>query len=329
MTRLSSLGPVLDRLAALDPTAWGLDLSAPMLQATWRAALDGFPGTGPNVDLRGANVLLVGSANVYTALLPWMVLLTDAGANVRVKPARGQHDAITEMANVIGASGRKCVVAGWKGGEDLLVEKAATDEADAVIAFGSAQMLAALAARSRAPVIGFGPRFGVGVLRTEADEEAIAGAVRDVAFYDSRGCMSPAGVFVGGDPVGALDAFAAAMAEAEARWPVGAISGAEAAAIRARVMLTRATGGAVRQGPGWTVLYSPDRFEPIALPRVLSVHPISTLAAVLPYTEHLGTVAGDAPELPALRRCAPGAMQTPEHDGTHEGVDVMARIAGR
>jgi hypothetical protein len=319
---------MLNRLAALDPTTWGLDLSAPMLRATWQAALNGFRGPGRSVDLRGVNVLLVGSANVYTALLPWMVLLTEAGASVRVKPARGQRTAITEMATAIVASGGNCVVAGWKGGEDLELEKAATDEADAVIAFGNARTLAALGARSRAPVIGFGPRFGVNVLRSQPNDEAIAGAVRDVAFYDSRGCMSPAGVFVGGDPIRAIDGLAAAMAEAEARWPVGAISGAEATAIRARVMLTRATGGAVRQGPGWTVLYSPDRFEPIALPRVLSVHPISRLAAVLPYAEHLGTVAGDAPELPALRRCAPGEMQTPGHDGTHEGVDVIARIAG-
>ena len=192
-----------------------------------------------------------------------------------------------------------------------------------MVAFGGSEALAALTRRSRA-VLGFGPRFGISVLPPDPDADAVGAAVRDVALYDTRGCMSPAAVLSEGPPP--MDLFATRMAEAQERWPIGAVSPMEAAGIRTRIMLTRALGGEVRQGPGWVVLYS-ERFDPIALPRVLCVHPTSALPAVSAHVAHLGTVAGNAPEIPALRRCALGQMQTPRHDGVHEGIDVLRWIA--
>ena len=150
--------------------------------------------------------------------------------------------------------------------------------------------------------------------------------LRDVALYDTDGCMSPVGVVTPEAlDAGALDALAAAMQAAEQRWPRGAIRPEDAATIRARAFLARAF-GQVREGPAWTVLQLPPRlFSPFALPRVLTVYP--GLTDLEPYAALLGTVAGSAPDADARRFCALGAMQTPPHDGTHEGIDVLGAIA--
>lgn len=309
----------LDALARLDPTTWGTGLTPPMARRAWATTLERFTAPRTRADLRGATVLVVGSANVYTAPLPWLVHLAGAGARVLVKPASGQEAAVAAMVAAVVSAGGSAELRTWKGGVDVDAERAALDAASAVIAFGGQAAIDAIRARSARPVLGFGPRFGVATARTD-DAPAVA---TDVALYDTRGCMSPAGVFLDGDVD--LDRFATALDDAERRWPVGAVSAAEASATRTRVLLTRARGGQVRQGAGWTLLYS-EQFSPIALPRVLALHPRSTLDQLAPHAHLLGTVAG-AHALPALRRCAVGEMQTPTHDGVHEGVDVLAWVS--
>ena len=355
LTRAAALTPApevrrdtLARLRALDPTRWGIPLSASMLRETWQCALAGFSATPRGLDLHGRTVLIVGSANVYTALLPWMVLLTEAGAAVRVKPARGQEDAVRAMAGAIAAESARrpatkdrLTVLSWRGGNDDEAEAAAIRGVEAAIAFGGQEAIAALRAKADvvapgAQFFGFGPRFGIGVAEDLADGDTADRVVRDALLYDGRGCMSPAAVFTATSPRMALSRLSAAISDAEA-WvkEPGALSDAEAAGIRERVMLTRATGGLVVQGQkgghpnltGPTLLYSPSHFRPFALPRVVVLHPMQLLPAVLDWQERLGTVAGDAPDLPALRRCAVGEMQIPVHDGTHEGIDVLGRIS--
>ncbi len=313
---------LLQRLRAVDATTLGvLNLSPAMLHETWSAALSGFDCAPRGLDLRGMTVVIIGAGTVYTALLPWLVLLAEAGATVRVKPAHGQERVVTTLAAITGAT-----VHVWKGGE-AGPEARALHDADVIIAFGSNETIAALRARAPrgAQFFGFGARFGLAYAQTLADAD-IAAIVRDVALYDTDGCMSPVGVVTPEAlDAGALDALAAAMQAAEQRWPRGAIRPEDAATIRARAFLARAF-GQVREGPAWTVLQLPPRlFSPFALPRVLTVYP--GLTDLEPYAALLGTVAGSAPDADARRFCALGAMQTPPHDGTHEGIDVLGAIA--
>lgn len=313
--------PLVEGLRRLDPLGFGVSaLSAPMVRETWARALAGFDAPARAMDLRGRTVLLIGSGNVYTALVPWMVLLAEAGATVRVKPATGHEGVARAVAAVTGADVRV-----WRGG-DLAPEADAVRGVDGVVAFGATATIDALRARIPDGVrfLGFGARFGLAVADT-LDAGTCAALARDAALYDTEGCMSPAGVLVAEPPV--LDTLAAAMADAERRWPRGAIPAEAAAAIRARTMLARALGEA-REGPGWAALRLPiERFSPIALPRVLTVYTGADRAPLTPYLPLLGTVAGHAPDLPALRRCALGAMQEPAHDGIHEGVDVLAALS--
>ncbi len=307
-------------LRALDPAGWGLPLSDPMARVTWTEALDAvdLADLGEVVVGRAPRrVAIVASANVYTAPLPWAVHLAARGVEVVIKPARGQVAAMTAIAACLPG----VTVRPWTGG-DVDAEAAALADVDGVLAFGTAETIAALRSRLHGPFVGFGPRFGIGVVPT-----VDAGVVDDVTRYDGRGCMSPAAVFA---QTWDLDTIAARMAEAEVRWPRGRVDPAEAVAIRTRVALARAI-GQVRVGDTWAVLGLPARqFSPVSLPRVLVVHPLDGLDAVAPFQDELGTVAVD-PTLrglapPAPRVCAPGEMQRPAATRWHEGVDVLGAL---
>jgi hypothetical protein len=316
----------LAALAALDPAAWGTGLSSENARACWGVAvadLDAATLAAPVAGNAPRAVLIVCSGNVFTAPLPWMLHFAARGVRTLVKPATGQEHAVRAMAALTGAEVRV-----WRGG-DLDAEAAAIAEVDGVMAFGGADAMQAIGQRVPRGVtwLPFGPRFGVGVVDT-----LDARCAEDLALYDSRGCMSPAAFFARSAN---LDAAAAWMAEAETRWPRGELEPVEAANIRARVMLARAAGRKVT-GPGWAVLELPlGQFTPVALPRVLVVHPFSHVdevrAAVAPWRDRLGTVATDLPGLylGAPRMCAPGRMQHPTCGRFHDGVDVLGALWGQ
>lgn len=319
------LASVIARLRALDPTAWGFGLSPENLRTTWVDAVDALERADVDSPLAGTaprRVLLIASANVHVAPLPWMVHLGARGVEVRVKPARGQLAAVQAMAEIIGAE-----VTPWVGG-DIDAEARAMADVDGVIAFGGAETLAAIGERVPPGVVWlpFGPRFGIAVV-----DRVDAGVVLDHALFDGRGCMSPAAVFVRDLD---LDEVAGLCEDAERRLPRGACDGATASRIRSRVALARMTGGA-RTGPTWGALSLPlAHFAPDALPRVLCLHPCRDLeevvAAVAPWADQLGTVATRTP-LPeplasAPRVCLPGEMQRPPADRWHDGVDVLGAL---
>jgi hypothetical protein len=315
---------MLDALAALDPADWGTGLSPANARACWAAAIscigpdalaNPLPGTPPR------RVLIIGSANVFTAPLEWMVMLAARGVPVRIKPATGQEAAARAMAACIpGVEVRE-----WRGGDEA-AEADAMRDVDGILAFGGRQALAAIARRVPAGVVWlpFGPKFGVSVVQSVG-----APSVLDHALYDGHGCMSPAAVFARESD---LDAIAGWMRDAQAQLPRGDVAAADAAAIRARIVLARAVGEKV-VGDGWAVLRLPiAHFSPEALPRVMVVHPFTDVeevrAAVAPWRNQLGTVATDLPGLylGAPRMCAPGRMQFPLAGRAHDGVDVLGKL---
>ncbi|MDP2308669.1 MAG: acyl-CoA reductase [Pseudomonadota bacterium] len=326
---MDAVASAIARLAALDPAGWGTGLSDANARACWAAAVGDLDPAALTADVAGTRpraVLIVCSSNVYTAALPWMLHLAARGVRVIVKPASGQEAAIEAMATAIGDLGDgRIEVRSWRGGE-LAAEADALAEVDGVMAFGGAAAMSAIRTRLPEGVVWlpFGPRFGVGVVSalTEA-------AIDDVALYDGHGCMSPAAYFTRHVD---LDAAAAWMAAAEARWPRGVVDPADAAQTRARIMLARAAGRKV-VGAGWAVLELPaDHFTPVALPRVLVLHPFADVeevrTAVAPWRDRLGTVATDLPGLylGAPRMCGPGGMQHPACGRFHDGVDVLGAL---
>ncbi len=320
----ADLSAALARLGALDPADWPTGLSAANVRACWDGALadlDAVALTSPVAGTPPRAVLIVCSSNVFTAALPWMLHLRVRGIRTLVKPASGQERAIEAQAEAIGG----VEVHAWQGG-DVRAEAEALAGVDGVLAFGGAPALSAI--RSRLPEgvvwLPFGPRYGIGVVHTLS-----AATVDDFALYDGHGCMSPAAVFARSH---ALHAAAGWMEAAEARWPRGAIDSADAAAIRARLMLARAAGRKI-VGDGWAVIeLGAAHFSPVALPRLLVVHPFTDVtevrAAVAPWRAQLGTLSTDIGGLylGAPRMCAPGRMQRPACGRYHDGIDVLGSL---
>lgn len=318
----------LDTLAALDAATFGTGLSPQNARAGWAAALAGARQVPLDRVLDGEPprcVTIVASANVFTAPLEWAWGLSARGVRVILKSARG----LAPVGEAIAAALPGVEHRVWRGGE-LEAEAAALAESNAAIVFGSAETIAAIRARSPAPVLGFGPRFGVAVLGQLGPAEA-AGVALDHALYDGRGCMSPAGVFVSGGVD--LAAVGDAMAAAQVALPVGEVSAVEAGGLRALELLARVEGGVVK-GEGWLAVELPiGRFVPRGLPRAVVIHrgDVSDVSAALaPWRGELGTVAGDVTGLGRVERvCEVGAMQLPRGDRErHDGVDVWGVLWG-
>jgi hypothetical protein len=239
-------------------------------------------------------------------------------------------------------------------------------QADCVVASGSDETLAQVAARVAPPrrLVAYGHRVSVAVLDGGATRAALADvaarAALDVCLWDQLGCLSPIALYVvGGDaaaPDRTADAVAEALALAEARWPRGEIDTGSAAAVereRAEAELRAAAGRRVAvhasSGTRWTVVREEDaRLRPAPLHRFLRVLPVrgpgELLDALRPLEPYLAGVALEgfggrsaalARELAdrgASRICPFGALQAPPLDWRRDGRGVLlplARLARR
>ncbi len=258
------------------------------------------------------SVGIVAAHGVFTSPLEWMALYAARGVAVHVKASARDPAFVSETARAFRAEG--------------LEVTASTDRhlppVETVLAFGADETIAEL--RDSVPLDrfrGYGHRFSVAVVHDERAAEALAD---DHARYDTRGCFAPAAVFTLGDPERLARALAAAMAEAERRWPRGTVDPALGPEWRRRVGLARVRGTATL-GEAWAVLTMPEEhFTPVALPRMAVVHGVRDLAALDPYRRWLSSCATDDPALPEgfLRVCAPGELQLPAFPRLHDGLPM-------
>jgi hypothetical protein len=229
--------------------------------------------------------------------------------------------------------------------------------ADCVVASGSDDTIASVAARVRPPrrLVGYGHRLSVAALAPDRPSDSAERLAEDVALWDQLGCLSPVAAFVSDRDEGETEAFAAelaaALAELEQRWPRGPVSPETAAAIRVErdeAEMRAASGAPVRlhrgHGSSWTVVAEADsRVRPSPLHRFVRVHPVSgvreLLLALEPVGRHLACVgvggfADHRPELVhglselgASRICTLGAMQAPPLSWCHDNLGVLLPLA--
>jgi acyl-CoA reductase-like NAD-dependent aldehyde dehydrogenase len=308
-------------------------------------------------------VILAGALPTPSLLALLMPLVL--GSPVLAKPS--SSDPVTpglvaaSLAEVDPALGACVELARFAGGDDTAT--AALLEADCVVASGSDETLAAIAARVAPPrrLVGYGHRVSVALLGPRAHAgaalaEAAAGLALDVALFDQLGCLSPVALFALGAPAPLaapiLEAVAGAMARAEARWPRGHVGPQAAASLaheRAEAELRAAAGQevALRGDPEqrWTVVAEADaQRRPAPLHRFLRIHPVADVGALLAALRPLGPrlaavgVAGLsdseivalAPALAGLgasRLCPLGSMQAPPLDWCHDGQGVLLPLA--
>jgi hypothetical protein len=306
-------------------------------------------------------VLLAGSIPMPTLLsmLAPLVLLSP----VLVKPA--SRDPVTPrvVARAIAAAdpvlGECVAIADVAGGDAPAMD--ALLAADCVVATGSDATIAQVAARVAAPrrLVAAGHRLslaalGDGATRGDALAAVAEGLALDVALWDQQGCLSPIAVLVAGGTAAAdrvAAALAAALEQAEKRWPRGRIDAAGAALFaheRAEAELRAAAGRSVAVLSGadqaWCVVREDDAVpRPVASNRFVRVAPVgnagSITAAIAPLRRHLAGVAmagfgADGMALAAAlvrcgasRICAPGELQAPPLDWRHEGRGVLTPLA--
>ncbi len=233
---------------------------------------------------------------------------------------------------------------------------AATGSDDAVAAV--ARSFAATTARADASArrfLGYGHRSSLAILgpdatRGDALAKTAAALALDVALWDQLGCLSPIEVHVVSAERNAAprfsEALAAALADAETRWPRGRIEAAVAAAIareRAEAEMRDAAVFASR-GTEWSVVCEANRVpRPAPLHRFVRVEASANidacLAAITLQRAHLAAVAlagfGTATaelgaalaELGASRICAPGTLQAPPLSWPRDNRRVLLPFA--
>ncbi|UCE85491.1 MAG: hypothetical protein JSU66_14295, partial [Deltaproteobacteria bacterium] len=338
------------------------------LVANELGAVDRLDAPGP-VMLTGFGctaVLLAGSLPTPTLI----ALLAPLLVRSPVLAKTSSHDAVTAplFARSIAAEDPglgDCIVARSFPSADE-ASAAALLTADCIVATGSDETVAGIAARVRGPrrLITYGHRLSVAAVdagtpdATALDDAARALAL-DVSLWDQQGCLSPVAVYAVRGGREAAERFASLLAAAlertAARLPHGRIPPVAGAALvreRAEAELRAAAGRPVALHAGadlaWTVVCEEDaRARPAPLHRFVRVHPVSDAAelcrALQPLAAHLACVgvSGFGPRAPTLARaladlgasrvCPVGAMQAPPLDWRHDGRPVllpMARLAG-
>ncbi len=271
---------------------------------------------GAAAPARRAHVLL--PANVFVAAHRAIALALAASPEVFVRPSRREPCFARLLAE--GAPGLFQIVDNLK-----------PEPGDTLHAYGTEQTLESV---RRELVLGVhleahGPGHGVAVVEQERATLGAARAIaRDIVPFDQRGCLSPrVALFVG--TVDAARTFAqavaGALAELEARVPLGRLDAEERAEI-ARFRDTFAYAGELfPAGSGWVAIgperaprVAPDGRNLLILP---SADPVRTLAGSAPEVTALGLAAGQKHEaslaatLPRARYSALGAMQRPRFDG--------------
>lgn len=253
----------------------------------------------------------VAARTALTAPIEWLAVLLGRGTQVHLKVPRGDPGLGPWLTQHAVAEGLP------------LTCSDALTPAPLVVVMGSdntvREVQASMPESTR--VLGFGHRFSAAWSPWGEDPAPLA---TDLAAHDGRGCMTPAVVFT--DDLRQGEALAAAMAEAEARWPRGAISDAESAALRSREALARVT-GKVWAGSGWSVHALPaSRWSPVSLPRSAQLVVTTDAQPLLaPWLDALSTLGSTAPRAAPdhVRLTTPGQMQAPPVERHHDGVDWL------
>lgn len=221
-------------------------------------------------------------------------------------------------------------------------------KADAVIAIGSDESIAAIHKKSRADQI-FIPhmhKVSLGVVYEDFSTAARL-AARDISLYNQRGCLSLHAIYVSGDSQTFASTLALEM-EAFARDnPSATLSTSEAGAIRntrenARFCSANDQDTKLWESAGnleWTVIHEPSpELKLSCLNRCVYVKPLPAnfdTSALGPESQHLSTIALHPfnetnalsfEQLPAHRICPLGQSQKPSLFWHHDGFAPLASL---
>lgn len=271
---------------------------------------------------------------------------------VLIKPASGEPRLAGLLAEHLGRAdpeiGACVAVAHWPGGSDEM-EAVAFSRADAVVASGSDEAVAAV--RARVPVncrfAGHAHRISAAYVGREAlapdfSRDTVERAAADVAWWDQQGCLQPQAVFVESGGGLAPQEFAQELAAALDRWEARRPAARPAdPRWRSRWEVRSLAGGVEVYGS--TVVFDPEPvLLPTALNRCVRVVPVggpeTAAVSLAPWRGTIQSVAvAVAPErlLPlatlfgeagATRVTALGRAAVPEAGWHHDGRPSLAEL---
>ncbi len=318
------------QMTSIVPLAQGLSeacahagLSTAISTLTAGALSEALEGGGERTE----RVSIVCAQGVFTAAVEWVALAAAAGCRVHLKAPAAAPDFLYALADAFTAVGLPVSASTAR---DL-------DAPDVIIGFGSDETLAQLTRDwPKARRIGFGHRFSV----VWSVGRALPGIAWDVAMYDTRGCMAPTALFTDAEPIALAAAMADQLEMMGRALPRGTVDAALGPEWRRRIALGHAR-GTVHGGEDWAVVVlPPEHFTPLALPRMLTIHPVADAAALRavlrPWRPWLSTLStddyqwqGGEPAMIELQRwfpriCYPGTMQSPRFPRRHDGVDMRS-----
>ena len=224
--------------------------------------------------------------------------------------------------------------------------------AEAVVAYGSDETIAALRARTPdgTTFIGHGNKVSFGVIWDDPDLLSCTGAARDVSRFDQEGCLSPHMFYVRETRAGHARVYAEKLAAAmesfnreHPRGPLTMAEQAEIADLRAAYRFRAAGDLRVALWEGgpqldWTVIYEEDPwFAASCLHRVVFVKPLPAdlTAAVGPSAGRVGAIglwpcteeiADRFLALRPSRFCPLGCMQDPPWTWHNGGVARLGSL---
>jgi len=233
-----------------------------------------------------------------------------------------------------------------------------SEDADALVVFGKNETLKTLREQTRpnARFIGYGSRATVGYvcresLTTHAEATELARrAARDVALYESEGCLSLHVLFVESAGLISPETFAASLAEAMEQFTVDFPPAVRGDATQARFDAHRrlssfrcAMGkGSIFHDQGSTycvVLDPPSDAPPAFLPRTIGVHCVESPSGALAYLRRHALplegfamsaqredVVAMAIEAGAVRLTSFGQLQSPVASANHGGRPRIAEF---
>jgi len=339
-----------DRLREANPSSLPTGLSSDGAREALAAALDALDDESlARVAALGGRpfptVAIVCARTVTTAPIEWCAVCLGRGSAVLLKHSARDPGLATLLVSAAREVGLPLVG---------VTERSAIRGADLVVAMGTDDTVEGIRATlpARARLLPHGHRFSAAWIVDdpspvdprvpEGFDSSFAGVAADAALHDGRGCYSPVAVLTRLPLDEAVDRLVKSMERADKRWPVGTVSPAEHAAIRARRALARVV-GVVREGDGWSIHGLPvAHLEPVALPRSLAVYHVadadSAARALAPYARWLSTVGTDDPgstdtwlSLGATRICRPGrgsGRSSPRSSWSSRRAGCWSRPAG-
>jgi len=261
---------------------------------------------------------------VFVAGLEWLYLCICSGAEVLIKPPRGNFSFYEQLTRSLKEKGIQI---------SCTLDHNDLHNMDSIIAFGSNDSLSNITQQySSSYICGFGEKLSIAFCD---DVDLVSHLARDVFAYATKGCMSPAAIFTQNRNLASRLCEELENLVSE----FGFVSEMDGDERRYRSSVAALTGKVHNYSAGSVFEYTLETFFTTALPYSPNVYCIDSLDEVYKilqqYHGKISTIGWGLSESHqdicsmAHRVCNLGSMQTPPFPRKHDGKMMWKSICGQ